>query len=73
MEFILLINNILKDHLLNLPRAEADRIKDKFDFLATGIWDSGLKVKKLKGVSKKVIFEGRLNKADRVLFTIGRH
>lgn len=73
MEFILLINNILKDHLLNLPRAEATRIKDKFDFLSTGIWDSGLKVKKLKGTSKKVIFEGRLNRADRVLFTIGQH
>lgn len=73
MEFILLINNILKDHLLNLPRAEANRIKDKLDFLSAGIWDSGLKVKKLKGISKKVIFEGRLNKADRVLFTLGKH
>lgn len=73
MEFILLINNILKDHLLNLPRIDAIRIKEKFDYLSTGIWDSGLKVKKLKGNSKKVIFEGRLNKADRVLFTIGKH
>ena len=37
-----------------------------------GLWDAGLRVKKLKGSTGRVVFEARFSKADRMLFTLGR-
>ena len=70
--FLVLLNERLKKELLNLPTKERERLFEKFSYLENGMWDTGVKVKKLKGPGKKVIFEGRLNKGDRVLFTLGR-
>ncbi|MBA7605264.1 hypothetical protein ES703_12394 [subsurface metagenome] len=69
--YVLLLNNSLKTHLLTLKSQEKKRLREKFEFLEHGIWDGGVRVKKLKGVSDKVIFEARISKAERVLFTLG--
>lgn len=71
--YILLLNNTLKDYILTLNSREKRRLRDKFEYLENGIWDTGVRVKKLRGVSQKVIFEARLTKGDRIIFTLGRH
>jgi len=71
-QFLLLLNAKLKQEFLNLNPNERRRLKEKFTYLENGMWDSGVKVKKLKGPSGKVVFEARLNKGDRLLFTLGR-
>jgi tetratricopeptide (TPR) repeat protein len=71
--FILLINSVVKDHLLRAGAREKNRFKQKLEYLENGIWDSGVKVKKLRGISNKVIFEARLSKGERILFTLGRY
>ncbi len=71
--YILLLNNTLKEHILSFPSQEKRRLREKFEFLENGIWDAGVRVKKLRGVSNKVIFEARLSKDQRMLFTLGRH
>jgi tetratricopeptide (TPR) repeat protein len=71
--YIVLLNDALKGHILALPPRERERVREKFEFLEHGIWDAGVRVKKLKGTTGRVIFEARLNKADRLLFTLGRH
>ena len=70
--YLLLINNEVKSYILGLDQAEKRRMYEKFEFLANGIWDAGVRVKKLRGVSKKVIFEARLNRGNRIIFTLGR-
>ena len=70
-QFFLLISEELKNHLLTLTRKERERIREKFDFLENGLWDSGLVVKKLKGPSSKVLFEARVSRGERLLFTLG--
>ena len=54
--YILLLNNTLKDYILTLDSREKRRLRDKFEYLENGIWDAGVRVKKLRGVSQKVIF-----------------
>jgi tetratricopeptide (TPR) repeat protein len=71
--YMVLLNEAFKGHLLALPTRERERVHEKFEFLEHGIWDAGVRVKKLKGTAGRVIFEARLNKADRILFTLGRH
>jgi len=68
---VVLINDTVKKYLLKQPTAARKRIRDKFEYLETGIWDSGLKVKKLKGLSSKYIFEARIDRGNRILFTLG--
>lgn len=68
---VVLINDTVKKYLLKLPAANRKRIRDKFEYLETGIWDTGLKVKKLKALSSKYIFEARLDRGNRILFTLG--
>lgn len=68
---IVLINDTVKKYLLKQPKDTRKRIRDKFEFLESGIWDGGLKVKKLKGVSSKYVFEARLDRGNRILFTLG--
>jgi hypothetical protein len=69
---IVLLNQSLKNHILGLNAKEKERLHEKFEFLENGIWDAGIRVKKLRGFSQKVIFEARLSKGDRLLFTLGK-
>ena len=71
--YLLLINSALKEHILSLREQEKKRLREKFEFLAHGIWDAGVRVKKLRGITSKVIFEARSSKGERILFTLGRH
>ena len=71
--YILLLNDVLKNHILGCKASEKQRLLEKLEFLANGIWDAGVRVKKLKGLSRKVIFEARLSRGQRILFTLGRH
>ncbi len=68
---VVLINDTVKKYLLKQSEGIRKKIRNKFEFLETGIWDGGLKVKKLKGVSSKYVFEARMDKANRILFTLG--
>lgn len=68
----ILINDVVKKYFLKQPRKLRAKIRDKFEFLENGMWDSGLKVKKLAGVSSKVIFEARLDRSNRILFSLGK-
>ena len=70
--YLLLLNEQLKKDLLSLTAKERERIYEKLSFLENGMWDAGVRVKKLKGPSNKVIFEARINKGDRLIFTLGR-
>ncbi|MBU2447213.1 MAG: UvrD-helicase domain-containing protein [Bacteroidetes bacterium] len=72
MTIKVLINDSFKKYLLTESKQNREKIKQKFEFLEIGCWDGGLKVKKIRGVtSAKTIFEGRLDKANRILFTLG--
>ncbi len=68
---VVLINDTVKKYLLKQADSVKKKIRDKFEFLESGIWDGGLKVKKLKGVSSKRVFEARLDRGNRILFTLG--
>jgi len=72
-QYILLLNSAVKAHLIGLSSREKRRLQEKFEFLENGLWDSGARVKKLKGISDKVIFEARSTGSDRILFTLGEH
>jgi tetratricopeptide (TPR) repeat protein len=71
--YIVLLNDALKSHLLHMSSRERGRLREKFEFLENGFWDAGVRVKKLKGTAGRVVFEARLNKSDRLLFTLGDH
>ncbi|MCP5050016.1 MAG: UvrD-helicase domain-containing protein [bacterium] len=66
-----LINDTVKKYLIKQPAAVRKKIRTKFEFLESGMWDGGLRVKKLKGLSSKFVFEARMDKANRILFTLG--
>ncbi|NBK22073.1 MAG: hypothetical protein EOM68_08610 [Spirochaetia bacterium] len=70
--YLLLLNEKLKKDILSLPAKERERFFEKLSFLENGMWDAGVRVKKLKGPSNKVIFEARISKGDRLIFTLGR-
>ena len=70
--FLLLINESFKSSIVSLPSADKNRLREKLEFLENGMWDSGVRVKKLKLSSNQVVFEARLNQGDRMLFTLGR-
>lgn len=53
--------------------AERKRFAEKMRFLAAGIWEGGILVKKLAGHTRKVLFEARVSKGDRILFTLGKY
>lgn len=71
--YLLLLNDTLKGHIVTLSKGQKRRLREKFEYLENGIWDTGLKVKKLKGISQKVIFEARVSKGDRIIFTLGKY
>lgn len=66
-----LLNDSLKRHVLGLAPDERRRLREKFEFLENGLWDTGVRVKKLKGVARRVVFEARISRGDRLLFTLG--
>ncbi len=68
-----LINNAVKKYLLSQPLNFRERIREKFEFLETGIWEGKLRTKKLKNISSKCVFEAPVDKANRLLFTLGKH
>ncbi len=70
---IVLINETVKKYLLKQSALLKKKTREKFEFLETGLWEGGLKVKKLQGTSSKCVFEARLDKANRILFTLGHH
>jgi len=72
-KYVVLLNQCLKRYLIGLGRKDKDRVREKFEFLEAGIWDSGVRVKKLKGLSGKMIFEARLSRGERLIFTLGKH
>jgi tetratricopeptide (TPR) repeat protein len=71
--FIVLLNDALKSHISSLAEKERQRLREKFEFLEQGFWDAGVRVKKLRGTSGRVVFEARLTRSDRLLFTLGDH
>lgn len=71
-KYILLLNECLKKALPSLSTREKERLTEKLEFLRAGLWDAGLRVKKLKGASGRVVFEARFSRSDRMLFTLGR-
>ena len=71
--YILLINDAMKRFVVELGVQEKTRLREKFEFLQNGLWDLGVHVKKLKGISDKTVFEARLSRGDRIIFTLGRH
>jgi hypothetical protein len=70
--YLVLINDALKTHLARLPAGRRKQFREKLEFLENGLWDTGVRVKKLRG-TPRVVFEARINKGDRLLFTLGRH
>ncbi|MFW6181315.1 MAG: 3'-5' exonuclease, partial [Spirochaetota bacterium] len=70
--YLILLNSALKEHLLAMDGRGKKRLREKLEFLENGLWDTGVRVKKLRGVSGKVVFEARLSRAERIIFTLGR-
>ena len=70
---IVLINETFKKYLINQPAHVRNKIRKQFEFLEIGSWDGSLNVKKIKGTSSnKTIFEARLDRSSRILFTLGK-
>jgi len=70
--YLLLVNDALKTHLALLPAERRKRLREKLEFLENGLWDAGVRVKKLRGTAR-VVFEARISRGERLLFTLGRH
>ena len=69
--YTLLLNDTMRAHLVSLGRRARQRLREKLDLLKEGMWDGGMRVKKLKGSGRRV-FEARLSRGDRILFTLGQ-
>lgn len=70
--YLLLVNDAIKMHLARMPANRRQQFREKMEFLQNGLWDTGVRVKKLRG-SARIIFEARLNRSERLLFTLGHH
>ena len=68
-----LINTSVKKCLLNQPVNLREKIREKFEFLETGIWEGKLRVKKLRNISSKCVFEAPVDKDKSLLFTLGKY
>ena len=69
--YLLLLHDTVRSHLVSVGRRARQRLRDKLELLEEGMWEGGLRVKKLKG-SSRAVFEARLSRGDRILFTLGR-
>ena len=69
--YILLLHDTVRAYLLSLESRAKQRLGEKLEFLQHGLWDTGVRVKRLKGTARAV-FEARLSRGDRILFTLGQ-
>ena len=67
----LLLHDTVRSHVVSLGRRARQRLREKLDLLKDGMWEGGIRVKKLKG-SGRAVFEARLSRGDRLLFTLGQ-
>ncbi len=68
--YTLLLHDTVRAHVMSLDARARHRLREKLEFLQEGLWDAGVRVKKLKG-SGRAVFEARLSRGDRILFTLG--
>lgn len=68
-----LINDTVKKYLLKQSKNFRKKIRDKFEFLESGIWEGRLRIKKIRSVSSKYIFEAMIDKRNRLIFTLGNY
>ena len=54
--YLLLVNHAIKTHLAQMPADRRRQLREKLEFLENGIWDAGVRVKKLRG-TPRVVFE----------------
>ena len=47
--YLLLLHDAVRSHLASLGSDAKGRLREKLDFLRSGMWDGGVRVKKLKG------------------------
>ena len=66
-----LINETVKKYLLGLPKDIRKKLREKFEFLETGLWEGKLRVRKIKSVFSKCLFEAPVDNKNKVLFTLG--
>jgi tetratricopeptide (TPR) repeat protein len=69
--FKVLIHHNLVSELRRAGRELRTQLQKTFERLQFGYWDNGTRVKRLKGVARPV-YEARINRGDRLLFTVGR-
>ena len=69
-EYVLLLHDTVRAHVASLDARAKLRLREKLEFLQEGLWDAGVRVKKLRG-SGRAVFEARLSRGDRILFTLG--
>jgi tetratricopeptide (TPR) repeat protein len=67
-----LVSETVKRSLLEAPAEKRAVYRKAFEYLENGLWDGGLQVKKLRGLSGKTILEGRVGRSDRLLMTLGK-
>lgn len=68
-----LINDTVKKYLLRQSKNLRKKIRDKFEFLEAGIWEGKLRVKKIRSVSSKCVFEVKIDKKNSLFFTLGNY
>lgn len=66
-----LINETVKKYLLGQSKDIRKKLREKFEFLETGLWEGKLRVRKIKSVSSKCVFVAPVDKKNKVLFTLG--
>jgi hypothetical protein len=67
-----LISETVKRALLDASAEKRAVYRKAFEYLENGLWDGGLQVKKLHGLSDKTVLEGRVGRSDRLLMTLGK-
>lgn len=67
------LSSHLVETLRNLPEREGRQVLDALEKIHHGQFDGGLRVKKLQSRPDVAVWEARINKAARLLFTYGRH
>ena len=68
--YLLLLHDAVRSHIASLGSRQKERLREKLEFLRHGMWDAGVRVKKLRGGRSS--YEARLTRGDRILFTLGR-
>ncbi len=68
-----LISDPAKKYLLAQSQSFRRKIRDKFEYLETGIWEGRIRVKKLRNVSAKCVFEVTVAKRTKLLFSLGNY